>query len=113
MATPAAFRPVTLRTWTVDLAACAVAGALLGVLGPFGSYLNGGLLSRVGYWTGTFVLTGVVLSALLRTAAPLARRRRIPVWLWLPLLVLVVNGPVSVAARAAAIAIWPGLGEHV
>jgi len=101
------------RTWAMDLAGCAVAGALLGVLGPFGSYLNSGLLARIAYWTGIFVFSGVVLSTALRAAAPVARRFHIPIWAWLPALVLVINGPLCLPSRLAAVAIWPDIAEHV
>ena len=36
--------------------AATLVGIVLGVLGPFGSYLNGGILVRVAYWTGAIWL---------------------------------------------------------
>lgn len=101
------------RTWAIDLAVCAATGAVLGVLGPFGSYFNEGLLARVGYWIGAFVATGVIVSIVLRWIGPRAHRLHIPIWVWLPAAVVVISGPLAVLTRAAAIGIWPDIADNV
>lgn len=101
------------RIWAIDLAVCAATGLVLGVLGPFGSYFNEGMLARVGYWIGAFVVTGVVVSMVLRRIAPQAHRLHIPIWVWLPAVVVVISAPLALVTRAAAIAIWPDIAENV
>jgi hypothetical protein len=113
MAPPADPSRTSPRTWAIELAVSAATGAVLGVLGPFGSYFNNGLLARVGYWTGAFVATGLVVSIALRWIAPRARRLHIPIWTWLPATVAVIAAPLAVITRTAAIAIWPDIARNV
>jgi hypothetical protein len=113
MAPPADPSNSSPRIWAIDLAVCAGVGALLGVLGPFGSYYNQGFLARIGYWTGAFVATGLTAGLVLRWVAPWARRLHIPIWAWLPATVAVISAPFAVVTRTAAIAIWPDIARHV
>jgi len=43
-------RDAALRGWTADFAVVTAMGVLLGLLGPFGSYLNGPAWQRIVYW---------------------------------------------------------------
>jgi len=91
-----------------------VAGALLAILGPFGSYMNGSLIQLLGYWIGAMLL-GLMLYGLAYRlvgiwAAPGSTR-----W-WLALLVaaLLASIPEALATRAAAFRLWPELeGIHL
>jgi len=103
----------TPRAWAVDLAACAVTGVVLGVVGPFGSFFNDTLPVRVLYWTLVFVLSGVVFGVAIRWLWPQARRARLPLWLWLPGLVAVGSVPLTVASRLIAMGFWPGIRHAV
>lgn len=82
-------------------------GVLLGLIGPFGSYLNDGVLARITYWTTNlwagWLLFGIALTALMR----LAERRRWPLWLWLPLATTVLALPPTVTSRLLAVRVWP------
>ena len=88
-----------------------VVGLVLGALGPFGSYLNGGLLIRSAYWIGAtwlgLVLYGGGVAAARRLAATTRQRRGL-----LTLIVLVASIPQTALTRIAAFLIWPRLREH-
>ena len=99
----------TPRAWAIDLGVCAAVGVLLGILGPFGSYLNDGLAVRILYWVGVFMVSGLVHGFVIRRMLRPAGLARIPVWVWLPGIVLVLNLPLSTLSRLTAIAIWPTL----
>ncbi len=103
----------TTRAWAVDLAACAATGVVLGVVGPFGSFFNDVLPVRIVYWTLVFVMSGVVFGAAIRWLWPHARRVRLPLWLWLPVLVAVGSLPLTVASRLIAMGFWPGIRHAV
>lgn len=103
----------TTRAWAIDLGVCVVVGLVLGVLGPFGSYLNDGVLVRLSYWVGVVVFSGVVHAVVIRRLRPVAARAGVPLWVWLSAVVLALNVPLSALSRAAAIAIWPVLREAV
>lgn len=70
--------------WRRCTATTVVGGAVLAILGPFGSFLNGGLTGRALYWIGT-TLVGVPLYgfavAVAGTAARPGSRRWWPVLL--------------------------------
>lgn len=99
----------TPRDWAIDLAAAAVAGAFLGLVGPFGSYYNDNALARVMYWVGSFMANATLYGLLLRWTLPRAQARGVPIWAWLPALVAVGSVPMAIATRLTAIAIWPFL----
>lgn len=103
----------TPRVWAVDLAACAVTGVVLGVVGPFGSFFNDTLPVRVVYWTLVFLMSGLVFGASIRWIWPRARRARWPIWIWLPILVLAASVPLTMASRLIAAAFWPRIREAV
>lgn len=100
--------------WARSVAAGFVAstalGVLLGVIGPFGSYMNGGLPERLGYWVMSlwcgWILFGLIVPWVARTAI----RRRIPFWLWAPPLVALLTVPATVLSRLLARTVWPGTG---
>lgn len=85
------------------------AGALLAILGPFGSYMNGGPIRLLSYWIGAMLL-GLVLygSAYRIVSARAAFGSRI----WLGALVgatLLASIPEALVTRAAAFWLWPDL----
>ncbi|MET0337134.1 MAG: LytTR family DNA-binding domain-containing protein, partial [Caulobacter sp.] len=101
----------TPRAWAIDLAVCAASGAVMGLIGPFGSYFNDVIPVRVAYWTGSFLLSGISFGLLLRWLAPGMIRARIPYWIWIPAVVVVATAPLCAIVRAAAIALWPTIAE--
>lgn len=85
------------------------AGALLAVLGPFGTYLNPGLIARAAYWIAAtligFVLYGAAFAAV-GLLAPPERRYRWPVLLIVTLLAGIAETAIT---RALAFWLWPDL----
>lgn len=103
----------TPRAWATDLVACVGVGALLGAVGPFGSFFNDDLPVRVAYWTLVLLLSGAVLGAAVRWVWPRARGRGVPVWVWVPGLALVTAPLLALGSRMIATAFWPRIGEAV
>lgn len=105
--------PNTARAWATELAACLGTGAVLGVIGPFGSFFNDTLAVRMAYWAGVFLVCGVTFSLAIRVLAPHARRARVPVWAWAPAMVLALGLPLTWITRLIAAALWPGIRQAV
>lgn len=103
----------TTRAWVIDLSAFAVAGAILGVIGPFGTFFNDALPSRVAYWMTLSLISGVVIGAAVRWMWPRARRRELPAWAWVPALAVMVTVPLGLLSRVIAIGLWPGVRQAV
>lgn len=97
------------RSWTVELAACAIVGAVLGVAGPFGSFFNDAVGVRMAYWATALLVVGVLSGAAVRWIWPRARRRGVPVGAWALPVALAVAAPVALASRVLAVALWPGI----
>lgn len=105
--------PNTARAWTTELAVCLGTGAMLGVIGPFGSFFNDTLPVRVAYWAGVFLVCGIVFGLTIRVLAPRARKGGVPVWAWAPMMVLALGIPLAWVTRAMAAALWPGILQAV
>lgn len=103
----------TPRAWALDLAAWALLGAILGAVGPFGSFFNDSLAVRVAYWTTLCLVSGVVISATVRWIWPLARRQGVSAWVWVPVTALALTAPLGLFARVFATGLWPGIRERV
>lgn len=101
---PGRFRPGSLMT---GFGLATGLGVILGLIGPFGSYLNDGVLVRIAYWTANlwagWLLFGIALTGLMH----LAERRRWPLWLWLPAATAVLAIPPTVTSRLLAVRLWP------
>jgi len=105
--------PETARVWAIELAACLATGVLLGAIGPFGSFLNDGLIVRVAYWVTVFLSCGLVLGLTIRVVTGRARRAGVPVWAWGPAAALVIAVPLAAITRLVATAFWPAIGDRV
>ena len=105
--------PNTARAWATELAACLGVGAVLGVVGPFGSFFNDVLIVRVAYWAGVFLVCGLVLGLAFRLLAPWARQSGVPAWAWVPAMALVVSVPLAGVTRLMAAALWPAIRQSV
>ncbi|MFC7380024.1 LytTR family DNA-binding domain-containing protein [Brevundimonas sp. GCM10030266] len=105
--------PGMTRVWAIELAACLATGVLLGAIGPFGSFLNDGLIVRVAYWVIVFLSCGLVLGLTIRILAGRARRAGVPVWAWGPVVALLTAVPLGGFTRGVATAFWPGIGDRV
>lgn len=86
-----------------------LAGAVLAILGPFGTYLNGGAGERFAYWIGA-MLAGVALyGAGFRIVSSLALVGSRKWWVALFGVTLLASIPETVVTRAAAFWLWPAL----
>lgn len=103
----------TTRDWAIELTACLAVGALLGLFGPFGSFINDGPMIRVAYWVIVILICGVAYGLAIRALAPHARRRHVPVWAWMPVMVILVSLPLTVITRLVAAGFWPAIGKRV
>lgn len=103
----------TTRAWVIDLTAFAAAGAILGVVGPFGTFFNDALPLRVAYWMTLGLISGVVIGAAVRWIWPLARRRELPAWAWVIALAMVITVPLGLLSRVIAVGLWPGVRQAV
>lgn len=93
------------------IAVALVIGALLAVLGPFGTYLNEGPFRRAGYWITAallgLALFGAAYKAVLAFTHPGSR-------LWWPILILITllaSVPHAFATRTGAFWLWPELAQ--
>lgn len=88
------------------LAVATALGVLLGLAGPFGSYLNGSAPMRVLYWVVSlwagWLLFGLTLPLLAREA----ERRRLSPWLWAPPAVALLAAPMTLVSRGLARLVW-------
>jgi hypothetical protein len=88
-----------------------LAGAVLAILGPFGTYLNGGAAELFAYWIGA-MLAGVALyGAGFRMVSSLAVTGSRKWWVALVVMTLLASIPEALVTRGAAFWIWPALSE--
>lgn len=102
---------VLRRPAVAAVAASTACGLILGVLGPFGSYLNGAPAQRIGYWLvcvwGGSLTFGLCVPALARWA----QARRLPVWLWAPPAVALLSLAPAALSRLLALRLWPVVSQ--
>jgi len=95
-----------IRDWASDLAIGTAMGAFLGVIGPFGSYLNGPAWQRVGFQVVNFWVGILIFGTMIRVL----RRLRLAPRLFWPVLavgVAVADAPFSAVVRRFAGLLWP------
>lgn len=97
----------TVRDWAIDLGVAVGIGALLGLMGPFGSFFNAGPAVRIAYWAGGVACGMALFGVLTRLAALGARRTGAPDWTIAPLVILVGSALHAPPLRLIAIALWP------
>ncbi len=101
------------RWWPRALGLAFAAGILLGVLGPFGSFLNGNIMLRVFSWT-VDVVTGTALVGLLMPRLVRAGLRlKMPLPAALIGAFLVVNVPTALFSAAFGYWLWPRMIDRV
>ena len=94
--------------WARELAVATAAGVFLGLVGPFGSYLNGPPAMRLGYWVAALWIGTGLFGVTVRPAIRGARRFRLPVSAALAAATLVTALPIALLCHAAAATLWPG-----
>src|SRR5215469_5714973 len=97
------------RGWAGDFAFSAIAGLCLGMIGPFGTYLNAPLPFRAFYWIGLFAIGTLFYGPAIRGAATLAGRWRIAGVVWLVLFIAAASAPMSLVSATVATWTWPQL----
>ncbi len=95
------------REWARELATAAAAGLFLGLVGPFGSYLNQSRLTVLGYWIGALLLGAILFGLTLRPAVRLAPRLGVPTLPALAAATVLAAIPMSLLCHALAMALWP------
>lgn len=100
---------LSLSRWARALALASVGGMLLGVLGPFGSYLNGGFFIRILYWVACMWSGLALYGAGVMASAKLCAASRRAFWAVLVVSVLIASLPQAVLTRAFAFRLWPEL----
>jgi LytTr DNA-binding domain len=89
-----------------------VVGAFLGLIGPFGTYMNGPAQVRVVYWVSAFWLSFGIYGLLVRLAIRAAVRLSVPTWIGVLAGAIVAGAPMTLACRLIAQQLWPFLGRQ-
>lgn len=95
------------RWWARALSFAAVTGALLGVVGPFGSFLNAGVLVRIFYWAGTIVGGTVIAGVLIPLLMRLGNSLGLPKLFTLGVTTVVVAAPIGGMSWIVGHQVWP------
>lgn len=99
--------------WLRALAFAVVLGIVFGVLGPFGSFLNGDASLRIVSWTGNMVAGTVLIGALAPPLTRLFMRAGLPVLAALGLSLVMLNVPGATFAAMYGNWLWPQAVAHV
>lgn len=103
----------TAREWAIDLTVAVGIGALLGLMGPFGSFFNDNPPLRIAYWIGGMLSGFLLFGVLTRLAAAGARRAGAPDWAMIPVVILVGSAIQGMPLRIIAVALWPEIADFV
>jgi hypothetical protein len=101
---PSPWRP---RAAALEGLAVTALGVLLGVIGPFGSYLNDGPLQRIVYWTANLWAGWLLFRWAMPRAARAAARLGWPAWAWTPPAVAIFSLLPAATSRWLAVRAWP------
>jgi hypothetical protein len=97
-----------LRDWAVDLAIASVCAIFLGLIGPFGSYLNGPAWQRVAFQLACFLPGSLLYGSLIRAVLRL-RLKPMMTWMSIFLGVAILNVPFQIWVASIGVSIWPFL----
>lgn len=103
----------TAREWAIDLAAAVAIGLFVGVIGPYGSYLNGAPWPRIFHFVVCFCVGTLIFGVLQRLAVAGAGRLRIPVWPVVIAALLVGCVPLALFISWLATTLWPFLRGRI
>lgn len=98
-----------LRAWAVEFAVATAVGAFLGLIGPFGNYLNGSAEVRIAYWVGVFWIGALVFGGGARLSHAATARWDLPVWFAPALTALACSAVMAAVSRIVAVRVWPSL----
>ena len=103
----------TAREWAIDFAVAVAIGLFVGVLGPYGSYLNGSPGPRIFHFIVCFCVGTLIFGVLQRLAVAGAERLRIPVWPVIVVALLIGCVPLALFISWLATTLWPFLRERI
>jgi hypothetical protein len=103
----------TAREWAVDFAVAATVGLFVGVIGPYGSYLNGAPWPRIFHFVVCFCVGTLIFGVLQRLAVAGAERWKLPVWPVIGVALLVGCVPLALFISWLATTIWPFLRGRI
>lgn len=95
------------RAAAAGFAVSTAVGLALGVIGPFGSYLNGTLPVRAAYWVVCLWVGWLAIGVSLPVLARWAKARGISAWVWTPPAVAVLALLPVAFSRMLAVRLWP------
>ncbi len=101
------------RWWSRALGLAFLTGIVLGVLGPFGSFLNGNIMLRVFSWTVNVVMGTAVVGLLLPLLVRTGRRLHMPLPAAIVAGFLIVNVPTALFSAAFGYWLWPRMIDRV
>jgi len=97
-----------LRDWAIDLAIATACAIFLGLIGPFGSYLNGPAWQRIAFQLACFWLGILLYGSLIRVVLRF-RLRPAMTWTAIVLGVVILNAPFQIWVASIGVSIWPFL----
>jgi len=95
------------RWWARALSFAGLVGVLLGVVGPFGSFFNAGILMRVLYWAGTILGGTVIAGVLVPLSMRLGNAIGLPKLFTLGVTTIVVSAPIGAMSWVVGHKLWP------
>ncbi|MEJ8630133.1 LytTR family DNA-binding domain-containing protein [Sphingomonas sp. I4] len=101
----------TTLAWARWIALTIASGTLLAILGPFGSYMNGGSTRLFAYWIGAMLLGLVLYGSAYRMVCIRTSADSRKWWLALTVAGLIASVPEALATRVAAYWLWPQLAR--
>ena len=99
----------TARDWAIDLAVATVIGLFFGLVGPFGSFLNGSPAVRIAHWVLSTWCAVLIFGLVARLGLAAAERWKIPAVVTLGAGLLIGAAPLALMVSLIARAFWPGL----
>ena len=110
---PSVLRKPGVARLAIGFGLSTAAGVFLGLIGPFGMYLNDDVPARVAYSVATFWIGSLLFGLAIPAVARWADGMSIPVWVWAPATVAVISIPVAAVSRVSALMLWPWLSTYV
>jgi hypothetical protein len=95
------------RWWARLLSYGALVGALLGLFGPFGSFLNGSFLVLLVHWTLMTILGAATAGLFVPRITDFGTKKGLPVVFALVLALLLVSIPIAAISSIEARWLWP------
>lgn len=99
----------TARDWAIDLAVATVIGLFFGLVGPFGSFLNGSAAVRIAHWVLSTWCAVLIFGLVARLGLAAAARWKIPAVVTLGAGLLIGAALLAVMVSLIARIFWPGL----